>query len=470
MKAVPLKIHPRAIARQIGDKTLVEHLDFPLRRLVLSPTGTAIWSQLEQGGNEKGIAAELARSCGIDEAAVTQDVSRFVNELVARDVLVSDEKDFRPIIGAPPESSQSESALYASVIEEARRRRIPHKASLEVTYRCNLRCVQCYVAPKLTDVASHRNALGTSRLQSVVAELRELGCFQITFTGGELFVRPDILDLLRHTDDVGCAIRIQTNGQLIRSDHVEALKALKRLESLEISLFGATEETYDRVTRRRGGFRRLQKSLALLREAGVPAILKYVLLRQNAHEVGLVQRLAESFGIRPLVCFMHVYPSTLGSLSNEDQRLNADTVRDLFEKRLLVPTQVATADKFWLCQAGIVRLNITPEGEMWPCERLPFSFGNIRETAVRDVWYSERAEHYRSLIAEAHPRCTDCQLKPFCCHCWAMPYLHERLPVETALASCRGYTSYNCELARRRAEGFSIQRLTIEQKVRSQVF
>src|SRR5262245_17693519 len=406
-----LKIHPRAIARKIGEHTIVEHLDSPLSRLILSPTATSIWTLLERGETSGSIVTQLAQTYETNEAAVTQDVTRFIDQLVARHILVAEGHDLPPVAEASAARPPSgESLLYETLVEAARQNRVPHKASLEVTYRCNLRCIQCYVAPMLTDVVSHQTQLGTKRLKEIITELRELGCLQITFTGGELFTRPDVLQLLRHADAEGCAIRVQTNGLMIRPHHVAALRELQRLESFEISLFGVSEATYDTVTRH-GSFRQFQEMLELFRDTDLPVVLKFVMMQQNVHEAALARPFAESYGLRGLVCFMHVYPSTLGCLSNDDQRLDGDTVRELFVQRVIVPGQVATPDSHWLCRAGLVRLSITPTGEMWPCERLPFSFGNVRDQSVRDVWLSDRAERYRSMIAEPHSRCGSCELR-----------------------------------------------------------
>ncbi len=452
---------------------ILEHLDAPNRRYVLSPTAAVIWNCLQHGGTVERAADAVAEHYDLRPAAVAADVSDFISFALGQ-ALVTDEDSSatRPTI-APnegPPSADRPGPLYETLIRDAESRHLLHKASIELTYQCNLRCIQCYVRPVLNSPDSFAAQLDTTRVNEIISELQELGCLQLTLTGGDIFARRDIDAILRHTDDVGCSIRLQTNGSLVTERHVSVLKSLTRLEVIEVSLFGATAATYEVVTTVPGSFARLMRALERLSSARLPVLLKYVLMRQNAHEVRLVPDLAARIGVRHVVPNPIIFPSTLGNLSNLDKQLIPSQQQELYAARLIQPPDTGSTDDHWLCRAGIVRANITPTGEVWPCERLPYSFGNVRAQSVRSVWEGDRAEHYRSLITDAPSECVGCPLRSYCSHCWAMPYLFERLPLKDAITVRRGFSPYNCHLALGRKMGCDIQGFSIEPSIQSQLF
>jgi radical SAM protein with 4Fe4S-binding SPASM domain len=436
--------------RKVGEQAIVEHLDSPMKRHVLSPTASRIWELIERGESPDRIVDSLSESYGVDAATIRDDVSRFVRFALSRSLLhadtgaiawlgVADEAGSVAATGSSPK-------LYAALIADAERTRVLYKASLELTYGCNLRCIQCYAEGGREQSAALPPPLSTARWLRLIGELRTLGCLQITITGGEPFTHRDVLRILRRVDEVGCAVRIQTNGLLLRPKVVDALQKLTRLEALEVSVFGATAETYERVTRLPGAFPRLMETLTRLAASGLPVCAKFVTMRQNFHDVDRFVELTESLGLRRVVGHGQIYPSTLGTLSNTDKLVAPAQMLQLFRKNLVAPS-TPTDDRCWLCRAGLIRANVTPGGDLWPCERLPYSFGNVRESSLESVWQSDEADRFRSLVAEPHAVCASCDKKPFCSHCWAMPWLYERREVAAAVADMRGYSPYSCRIA-----------------------
>ncbi|MHC4606796.1 MAG: radical SAM protein, partial [Planctomycetota bacterium] len=178
-----------------------------------------------------------------------------------------------------------------SVFESAAAAAIPCAAVVELTRRCNLECRHCYA---VRDAA--RAELGGDEIRRVLGELRDLGTLFVTFTGGEPTVRPDFLDLLRHASDLRFAVQFFSNGVRIDDAAADALASM-RLFHAGLSVYGATAETHDRVTRRPGSFAGTLAAARRLRDRGAHAALRFVAMDLNAGEYGAVKALAAEEGL-----------------------------------------------------------------------------------------------------------------------------------------------------------------------------
>jgi radical SAM protein with 4Fe4S-binding SPASM domain len=118
------------------------------------------------------------------------------------------------------------------------------------------------------------------------------GCLWLLYTGGEIFVREDFLDIYSYAKKAGFLITLFTNATLITPRIAEYMAAWTPF-SVEVSLYGSTAATHDRVTRVAGSFDMTMQGVRLLMEAGVPPILKTMVLQSNAHEIWDLKRFVE---------------------------------------------------------------------------------------------------------------------------------------------------------------------------------
>jgi MoaA/NifB/PqqE/SkfB family radical SAM enzyme len=89
---------------------------------------------------------------------------------------------------------------------------------------------------------------------SALGQLAEMGCHTVTFTGGEVFVRKDALELMQAACEHGFSILINTNGSLINEAMMQKLEAIRPfIQMVEISFYGATSDIHDRLANRPGG-------------------------------------------------------------------------------------------------------------------------------------------------------------------------------------------------------------------------
>lgn len=170
-------------------------------------------------------------------------------------------------------------------------------AKIKITSRCNLRCVMCDYWR-----TTREDALSTARWFAVFAELAELGCRKIHFSGGEVFLRPDFLDLVERA--IGCGIKsnLTTNGTLVGREHVRRMADLG-VNGVSISLDGPGPTTHDRIRGRDNAFKRSVKTIERLRRSApdIKVRINCVVMRSNFRRLPRMVALAGELGVTELL-------------------------------------------------------------------------------------------------------------------------------------------------------------------------
>ena len=316
------------------------------------------------------------------------------------------------------------------VHERQKGRRTPVEVSLEVTHRCPLDCQHCYNNLSMSDQQAQRSELSLEEYARLFDELVEAGCLWICFTGGEVFARQDFLEIYTLAKKKGFLVTIFTNGTMITprvADHLAEYRPF----AVEITLYGATRETYEELTRVPGSFDRCMKGIRLLLERGLPLKLKTVPTTVNWHEVYEMKRFAEQelgveFKFDPLV-----NPRTDCSQSPLNVRLTAEQAvalefRDparmaeylrLFEHEQAL-AQIPLPAKRYTCGGGQNGCAIDPTGRMTICVLSHKNGYDIRGGSFQAGWDGPLHE-IRSLPATRKTICTDCQIRSLCSMCAA---------------------------------------------------
>ena len=300
---------------------------------------------------------------------------------------------------------------------KAAQQRVSTKATIELTYGCNLRCVHCY-----NPTHTAKGELTTGQITRIIDQLAEQGCFQIVFTGGEPLTRKDCFEVFAYAKAKGFRIVLLTNATMITRVQADRIKALGP-HSVEVSIYGATAETYEHVTRIPGSFKRFVRGVELLRERTVPLIIKMPVMILNQHEVEQARALVKGWGV-PFVYSTEIHPRVDGSLEPLNYRLTPQEVMRVTGR--LSGSQKWSAgggeqeegcgakEGMFNCDCGKTNLAVTPYGEMNLCVALPIPKYDLKSGDVASGWKSlvDLVESTRP--SEAY-ECTTCHLEPYCC-------------------------------------------------------
>src|SRR5450631_3976899 len=177
------------------------------------------------------------------------------------------------------------SGLVLEMAAKALKLNIPLSVQLDLTYRCNERCVHCYL-----DHDDH-GEMSTAEIKDLLDQMADAGVFYLTISGGEITMRRDFFEILEHARLRTFCIKLKTNGVLIRKKEAERLRELG-VESVQISIYSHRAEVHDAITKMPGSFRQSIAAVRLLREQGLLVTLANVLMNQNAADYMSVKTLA----------------------------------------------------------------------------------------------------------------------------------------------------------------------------------
>jgi MoaA/NifB/PqqE/SkfB family radical SAM enzyme len=258
----------------------------------------------------------------------------------------------------------------------------PLNAYLELTYRCNWRCVFCY-NPRHFD----RAGLGLAEWTEVLDDLRELGTLSLTITGGEALAHPEFVAIARAARDRHFSLRIFTNGTLVTEDMADAIAGLRPL-AVEMSLHGACAATHERATGAPGSFDEMWRGLDRLKRRGVPLLLKTLVTRLNEHELDEIVALVRERGV-PHQVDATVTPRDDGDPSPLRYRASPDAVARMYRHTAREGSlpEASREPGHVNCGLGRITVAVDPEGDVFPClQWRRSSLGNVRQTRLRDLW------------------------------------------------------------------------------------
>lgn len=297
------------------------------------------------------------------------------------------------------------------------RKCVPVSATVEITLRCNLRCVHCYNFDRSRPLADERPGveLLPDEVLRVMGELRAAGTLNLAFTGGETLVHPNLLDLVRGARARHFVVTVKTNGTLLTPDMARRL-ADAGADRVEITLYGAGSATYDAFTHSHGLFERALGGARAALDAGLGVGLSFCVARSTVHDLGRMIEIADELGV-PYGVDPQVTARYDGSTSSLDLRVDRAEIERLYRGplRRLLPEADASPGRPVQCACARSVCAITSRGDVYPCIGAPLVAGNVRERSFAAIWRdSPVLQRIRALTLDDFPACKPCPHRPFC--------------------------------------------------------
>jgi radical SAM protein with 4Fe4S-binding SPASM domain len=324
--------------------------------------------------------------------------------------------------------------------------RVPLSGSIEITFKCNLRCVHCYIPD-----FSGRNEMTTAEVKRILSEAADEGCLWMLLTGGEVLTRSDFPEIYRHAKRCGFLLTVFSNGTLM-DERMADLFAEYRPFGIEFTLYGLSDETYLKTTGFPGRFTRVRRAIELLLERNVPLSLKAVAMQPLSEEIEKMAAFCKTLGVR----FRYdaiVHGRLDGSLAPTRARSTPERVVEhdasdkarledwlKFYRQYVRPTQ--PSPYLLSCGAGVNSFHVAPNGTLLSCEALALDGYDLRRGSFREGWYGIVGD-VRQRRAASFNVCAACELKAMCDRCPATALLETGSP--------DGWIPYYCEITHRRA-------------------
>lgn len=367
------------------------------------------------GQDLDGLCASLRELYEVENPeALRQDIGGFVEFLAQEEILDTNLQNNENASG----DTDVQRTVEAFYLEHG----MVLSATLELTYRCNERCIHCYVDG---DRDAGRRELALDEYRRLLQELRELGCIRLLLTGGEVCLKLEFLAIVRHAVSLGMLVDVYTNGIGLDMPLFQALCDLK-VNSVSFSLYGGDAKTHDRITRTPGSFDKTLHWLMMFRCAGVDTFIKSVAIRQNLDGLENLYRLGQRLNI-PVETACNISDSHSGQSAQPFRLESCQDYRRVLQlgRRYMSEAPVGKRDlDEFPCLAGRTCLSVDPYGGVHPCVAFTQSVGNIRRQSLQDIWEGAPLlkKLRRTVFRNLCPECGTCPYSEHCSVCMGDTY------------------------------------------------
>jgi len=318
------------------------------------------------------------------------------------------------------------SALLLEMSARAQKLNIPLSVQLDLTYRCNERCVHCYL-----DHDDH-GEMTTAEIKHLLDEMADAGVFILTLSGGEIFLRKDFFEILEHARRLMFCVKLKSNAVLVREREAARLRDLN-IESIQVSIYSHRPDVHDAITLIPGSLKRSVDAIRYLKSQGLKVIIANVLMTQNMQDYPGVRALAKELGVE---CTLDptVTPMMDGNRSTVGLGVGHEVLHQVFRDTSLVgdidefcaiPPAAGEDDlESTPCSAGHTACYVSPYGDVFPCVQFPLPTGNVRTQRFIDIWrHSDQMNEVRSIRLKDLTTCTSCTHVSNCTRCPGLAFM-----------------------------------------------
>lgn len=314
--------------------------------------------------------------------------------------------------------------------------RYPYSALIELTSKCNMNCVHCYLQQHHSE-----KEMSFEEVITILDILYSKGILFLTLTGGEIFTRKDFLDIYMYAKRKGFIVELFSNGELITDEMINVFRKYPPV-MIDISIYGACEDTYKKVTGRSNAFQKVIENCKKLISAGVRVSLRTPVLTLTLNEIDDMRRLADDMGI--IFCTSYEIAATIDrdDISQKYQLGNAEIlsyeVIDYFnnENKTIYPPQKkgdGSPISVFSCKMGKGSLTVDYKGNMFPCMKFRHIGKKLTENNFDYLWNSYGK--YHSLYTKPDNKCNSCDANYYCEVCPAeMDFLYGDMEYRTKTA------------------------------------
>jgi pyrroloquinoline quinone biosynthesis protein E len=329
----------------------------------------------------------------------------------------------------------------------------------DLLYQCDLDCEHCYLDDKA------RRILPTEFWRDVLSQAAHLGVFSVLFSGGEVFLRKDLLDLVAHARALGLFVHLKSHGGHIDRARADALRLLG-VSTVWLSYYSTDPAIHDAITRKSGSHAKTRAALGHLAAAGLTTFASVGVMGRNeatwqaaasdAHALGALvsvdghMRAAHSGADFPKQLAVDLAGLIAIEASAIEPHLRGEVDCDPHaEPRGQAGNGpdgpgggVALEPRSWddskSCGAGNVMLYIGPEGDVMPCVAWPMPIGNLATgDRLADLWaHNARLAQIQAYRRSDRAVCTSCQVRDDCDFCAGQSWIETGDPMAAIQNVC----------------------------------
>ena len=314
-------------------------------------------------------------------------------------------------------------------------KRFPYSALIELTPKCNMNCVHCYLQKHHQEYE-----MSYEQIIEILNVLHNKGILFVTFTGGEIFTRKDFLDIYLYAKRKGFIIELFTNGTILTKSAIEVLEKFPPV-LVDVSMYGACEETYQKVTGCSGMFDKVVAHCKDLVAHEIRVALRTPVLTYTLRELDAMKKIAKEIGA--VFCTSFEISPTIEKdrISQQYQVKITEALKyeakEFFERNQKtidsIPESYLTRAKsipIFSCKMGKGALVIDYQGNMFPCMKFRQIGKKLTKENFDGLWKSYK-KYYLLKTKKDNP-CNNCDKRYYCEVCPAeMDFLYGNMEYRT---------------------------------------
>ena len=286
---------------------------------------------------------------------------------------------------------------------------------------CNQDCIHCYIPNH------EKTGLSKEKVFELIDEARQLGALNVTFTGGEVFVRKDFLEIVEYARRQYLRVFIMSNASLV--DETVAKKLIDlHISGFSTTIFSLKDEINDKITQRKGSLSKTLKAIEYLKDGGIDITIKTPLMELNKFEYKEIEKYAKDNGF-----IFKTTASIFGKVDGDDSPHNLEIKSDL---KTIIRDVDRINNEFYLnecdvkssipCSAGFSNICINYDGVVWPCNTLTLKIGDVKKTSLAEIWgNSKELKEWREKAVLKIDKCEKCVLSSKCTRCPGLAYMED---------------------------------------------
>ena len=275
-------------------------------------------------------------------------------------------------------------SVFGDFRKKADKAQIPAAVHFDLTYRCHQDCLHCYLPQALRRGQGEQAELATTQVKRVLDKLAAAGTFFLTFSGGEVFLRPDLLEIVAYARQQNFAVALMTSGfQTAEAGLVRHLKELG-LVNIFLSLYSLREASHDYITQTPGSWATAWNTLANCRSQELPIVLNCTIMGPNYSDMWELMEFVSRENL-PLRWNYDLSPRWDGR-PHPPEILLSPKQKEVLDRDFV---EVATLEKATEnlgqspdlrgCAAGLGHGYLNPQADVWPCLDVKWPCGNLQE-------------------------------------------------------------------------------------------
>lgn len=302
-----------------------------------------------------------------------------------------------------------------------------HTFHIELTSKCNERCVHCYIPHE--DKTTH---IDYDLMINALCQCKEMNVMTIVFSGGEPMLHPDFCVFLKIAKDMDFNVTILSNLTLVTDEILEAL-TYKHSSCVNVSLYSMIPEVHDEITTIKGSFDKTLNNILKLIENNVPIQINCPVMKQNKDSFYEVINWGQNHKCTVNTDYL-IMARTDRTTDNLINRLSENDLKEVIghylQNDVVIRSNVDAFDEYEqedtgmdpedrVCGVGITTLCMIANGDVYPCAGWQkYICGNIKEISLQTIWKdSPQVNYLRNLRQKDFVKCLDCEDKDFCLMC-----------------------------------------------------